>query len=98
MDVHELRQEFIHYLKTNDSYARPEIMASNVLYAYYHDIGITFQQIFLDEDSMKSARELLITHFETKENPRKNPKGHASIHYGCWLKFKEFLDLSGRTL
>ena len=98
MDIHELRQEFIYYLKVNYSYARPEIMASNVLYAYYNDIGISFQQIFLNEDSMKNAKALLITHFETKKTPRKNPKGDASVQYVCWLKFKEFLDSSGRTL
>lgn len=92
MSIQNLRQEFIQYLKTHYSYARPDIMASNVLYAYYNDIGIPFRQIFADEQAMKHARELLITHFE--EKGRKDPKGHASVHYGCWIKFKEFLEVS----
>ena len=96
VDIKELRQEFVHYLKTHYTYARPSNMASNVLYAYYNDIGLPFNQIFVDEQSMKNAKELLISHFEKKG--RKNPKGHASVHYGCWLKFKEFLDFSGKTL
>jgi len=90
LDIQDLREEFIHYLKTNYSYARPDIMASNILYAYYNDIGIPFRQIFADERSLKYARELLIVHFTAKN--RKNPKGHASVYYGCWIKFKEFLE------
>ena len=71
-------------------------MASNVLYAYYNDIGMPFNQIFFDDQSMKNAKELLITNFENKG--RKDPKGHASVHYGCWVKFKEFLENSHHTL
>lgn len=91
----DLRQAFIQYLKTNYSYARPDIMASNVLYAHYNYIGMPFQEIFEDEQSMERAKELLITHFE--EKGRKDPKRHASVHYGCWIKFKEFLDSTGKT-
>ncbi|MCI8721527.1 MAG: hypothetical protein HFF74_10255 [Oscillospiraceae bacterium] len=96
MDIQELRQEFIHYLKINYSYAHPEIMASNVLYVYYNDIGVAFNQIFVNEQSIKKAKEMLVVHFE--EKGRKDPKGHASVHYGCWIKFKEFLDSTQHTL
>ena len=96
MDIKELRQEFVHYLETRYTYARPSNMASNVLYAYYNDIGMPFHRIFIDDQSMKNAKELLIAHFE--EKGRKNPKGDASVHYGCWKKFKEFLDTSHHTL
>lgn len=96
MDIKELRQEFIHYLKIHYTYARPDNMASNVLYAYYNDIGVPFNQIFTNEQSMKNAKDMLIAHFE--EKGRKDPKGHASVHYGCWVKFKEFLDSTHNTL
>ena len=96
MDIQELRQEFIHYLKMNYSYARPEVMAGNVFYAFYNDIGIPFHQIFVNEDSMKYARELLIVHFETKDKPRKNSKNDASVHYNNWGKFREFLVATDR--
>ena len=96
MDIKELRQEFVHYLKIHYTYARPSNMASNVLYAYRHDIGVPFNQIFVDEQSMRNAKERLIKHVE--RTGRRDPKGHASVHYGCWIKFKEFLDNSHYTL
>lgn len=96
MDIKELRQAFVQYLETHYTYARPSNMASNVLYAFYNDIGIPFRQIFVDEQSMENARKLLTAHFE--EIGRKDPKGHASVHYGCWVKFKEFLDASHHIL
>ena len=39
---------------------------------------------------MECARNLLIAYFE--KIGRKNPRGHASVHYSDWVKFKEFLD------
>ena len=93
-NIKSLRQEFIHYLKAHYNYARPDIMGSNVLYVYYHDIGIPFDAIFVSEASMESAKELLTIHFE--QIGRKNPKGHAGVHYGCWKKFREFLIASGQ--
>ena len=90
MDEKQLRHNFIQYLKTHYRYARPEIMASNVFYAWNHDIGMDFWDIFASEESMLSARQLLIRHFEQID--RKDPAGHASVHHGCWKKFKEFCD------
>ena len=85
----ELRANFINFLKQNYNYARPEIMASNVFYAWHNDIGMNFWDIFKTEESMLLAKDLLIKKFE--EVGRKDPKGHAGVHYGCWKKFREFL-------
>lgn len=93
MDKKELRHNFIQYLKKNYNYARPDIMASNVFYAWNHFIGMDFWDIFVSDKSMLTAKELLIEHFSL--TGRKDPKGHASVHYGCWKLFKEYCDLSG---
>ncbi len=96
MDIQKLQQDFIHYLKANYSYARPGNMASQVMYAYRHDIGMPFENIFTNEQTMEEARKLLIIYFE--KNGWKDPKRYASVHYSNWVKFKEFLDFSDRTL
>ncbi len=96
MDIQELQQDFIHYLKTTYSYARPENMASQVMHAYWNNIGMPFENIFTNEQTMEEARKLLIVHFENIG--WKDPKRCASTHYSNWVKFKEFLDSSGRTL
>lgn len=90
MDQKQLWHNFIQYLKDNYHYARPETMASNVFYVSHHDIGMDFCEIFQSETSMQRAKELLIKKFE--EIGRKYPQGHAEVHYGCWKKFKEFMD------
>ena len=94
LEIKGLRTEFIRYLEEHYDYARPGVMASNVLYAYYHDIGMPFEAIFRDEASLEEARERLAAHFERVG--RKDPRGHASVHYGCWVKFREFLEHTGR--
>jgi len=94
IDIQELRQEFIHYLKEHYSYARPENMASQVMHTYRHDIGMPFENIFTNEQTMEEARELLIAHFE--KIGWKDPKHCASVHYSNWMKFREFLKATGR--
>lgn len=89
MDYKQLRHNFINYLKDNYNYARPEVMASNVFYAWHNNIGIDFWDIFKSDESMGCAKEFLIKHFE--KMGRKNPRGHAGVHYGCWQKFREFM-------
>ena len=98
MDIPEQQREFAHYLSARYSRAYSNHIASEVFYVYRHNIGIPFQEIFSNEQTMESARELLISYFEDMEHPRKNPKGHASVHYSYWLKFKEFLDSTGKAL
>ena len=94
LEIKGLRTEFIHYLEEHYDYAHPGIMARNVLFSYYHNIGMPFEQIFIDGASMAKARELLAVHFE--KVGRKDPKQHAEVHYGCWIKFREFLEATGR--
>ncbi len=89
-DKKTIQHNFIKYLEDNYDYARPKIMASNVFYAYNNDIGMEFWSIFKDNDNMEKAKELLEIKFIDVK--RKNPKGQANVHYGCWKKFKEFLD------
>ncbi len=90
MTKQELRDNFIIYLKENYNYSKPEIMASNVFYAYNNDIGMHFLDIFASSSSMEHAKALLEKKF--CEVKRKDPKGHTNVHYGCWVKFKEFID------
>ncbi|MDF1618245.1 hypothetical protein [Petrocella sp. FN5] len=90
MDKSTIRNSFIEYLKANYNYARPEIMASNVFYAFNNPIGMDFWSIFESEANLLKGKYLLEMKFI--EVNRKNPRGHASVHYGCWIKFKEFLD------
>lgn len=90
MEQKRLRNNFIEFLKEKYNYARPDIMASNVFYVWHHNIGMDFWDIFETEESMQTAKMLLLKRFE--ESGRKNPKGHADVHYGCWKKFKEFIE------
>ena len=90
LDKQLIRNNFIEYLKVHYNYARPEIMASNVFYAYNNSIGMDFWSIFENEASMAKGKELLEKKFTVVG--RKDPRGHATVHYGCWIKFKEFLD------
>ncbi len=98
MVIPEMQREFAHYLSTWHTCAYSNHIASEVFYVYRHNIGIPFQEIFLSKQSMEVARELLTTYFESMQHPRKNPRKHASVHYSYWLKFKEFLDSTGKTL
>jgi len=95
-EAKELQEEFVHYLRTYYTYAHPGVMASEVMHVYRHDIGMPFEQIFSNNQTMDEARKLLIAYFE--KIGRKDPKRHASVHYGNWVKFKEFLNATGRTL
>ena len=90
MDKQSIQHNFIKYLKSHYDYARPEIMASNVFYAYNNSIGMDFWSIFESDASMDKARQLLEQKFV--EVGRKDPRAHANVNYGCWVKFKEFLD------
>ena len=90
MVIPEQQAEFVQYLKAHYTYAHPEEMASEVFYSQRHNIGIPFENIFQSDSSMERARNLLIAYFE--KIGRKNPRGHASVHYSDWVKFKEFLD------
>ena len=94
LEIKGLRTEFIRYLEEHYDYARPGVMASNVLFAYYHDIGMPFEAIFRDEPSMEEARKLLAVHFE--KVGRKDPEGHAAVCHGCCVKFREFLEATDR--
>nr|WP_326166485.1 hypothetical protein [uncultured Oscillibacter sp.] len=96
LEAKELQEEFVHYLQTHYTYAHPGVMASEVMHAYRHNIGMPFEQIFSSNQAMDEARKLLIDYFE--KIGRKDPKRHAAVHYGNWLKFKEFLDFTGKTL
>ena len=93
MDKKQLRHNFILYLKEHYQYAHPDVIASNVFYAWNHPIGMDFWDIFKSEDSMLQARELIIRYFE--QINRKNPSGHASVQYQGWKLFKEFCDAQG---
>lgn len=90
MDKQIIRNDFIEYLNTHYNYARPEIMASNVFYAYNNPIGMDFWSIFESETSMTRGKKLLEQKFVAVG--RKDPIGHTNVCYGCWVKFKEFLD------
>ena len=94
LEIKGLRTEFIRYLEANYEYARPGVMASTVLFAYYHDIGMPLEAIFRDKPSMEEARKLLAVHFE--KVGRKDPEGHAAVCHGCWVKFREFLEATDR--
>lgn len=98
MVIPEMQREFAHYLSTWHTRAYSDHIASEVFYVYRHNIGIPFREIFLSEQSMEAARELLTVYFENLRRPRKNPRNHASVHYSYWLKFKKFLDTTGKTL
>lgn len=90
MDKQIIRNNFIEYLKAHYNYARLEIMASNVFYAYNNSISMDFWSIFENEASMMKGKILLEQKFVAVG--RKDPLGHTNVHFGCWVKFKEFLD------
>lgn len=94
LEIKGLRTEFIRYLEEHSDDSQPAATAKNALFAYYHDIGMPFEAIFINESSMRRAQKLLADHFEKVH--RKDPEGHASVHYNCWVKFREFLETTGR--
>lgn len=86
-----LREQFKKYL--NDNYAHlkdKSVIRSNTFFPYRHGIGMNFWDIFVDENSLGKARELLEINF--KERSRKNPKGDSCIYKRALNMFKDFLD------
>ena len=90
MAIPELQERFVHYLKIHYHYSHPEHMASEVFYSSRHNIGMPFDEIFQNEESMRQAKALLTAYFE--QIGRKDPKNHANVHYKDWILYKEFLD------
>ena len=59
-EITVLREQFKRYL--NDNYAHLKdkgVIYSDTFFPYRHDIGLNFWDIFVDENSLGKARELL---------------------------------------
>ena len=90
--IEALREQFKKYL--NDSYGHLKdkgVIYSDAFYPYRHDIGIEFWDVFIDENSLRKARELLEIKF-INENSHKDPKRDSYGYMRTFKIFKEFLD------
>ena len=94
LEIKGLRTEFIRWLETYSDDPQPAVTAKNALFAYYHDIGMPFEAILRDEASMAEAELLLAEHFLKVRHA--NPQEEAAAYHGCWVKFREFLEHTGR--
>lgn len=90
-EITVIRGQFKKYL--NDNYAHlkdKSVICSDTFFPYRHDIGMNFWDIFVDENSLGKARELLEIKFN--ERSRKNPKSNSSVYMHQLNIFKDFLD------
>ena len=75
----------------NDNYGHlkhKDVLSSEAFYPYRHDIGMSFEKVFVDENSLRKARELLEIEF-TKLS-RKNPKSDSYVYLRAFKILKEF--------
>ncbi|MEQ8191787.1 MAG: hypothetical protein ABRQ39_27730 [Candidatus Eremiobacterota bacterium] len=89
-EIETLREQFKIYLNDNYRYLKDKsVISSDAFYPYRHDIGMSFEEVFVDENSLRKARELLEIEF-TKLS-RKNPKSDSYVYMRAFEIFKEFL-------
>jgi hypothetical protein len=92
LHIKDLKEQFKQYLNDNYSHLKDKgIVFSDAFYPYRHDIGIEFWDVFIDEDSLKKARQLLEIRF-TNEKSHKDPKRNSYGYMRTFKIFKRFLD------
>lgn len=90
-EIETLREQFKIYLNDNHGHLKDKcVISSDAFYPYRHDIGMSFEEIFVDENSLRKARELL--EIELTKLSRKNPKSDSYVYMRAFKIFKEFLD------
>lgn len=95
LEIKGLRTEFVRYLEEHHPEDQhPAATAKNALFAYYHDIGMPFETILRDGETMAEAEPLLAEHF--RKTGRQNPEEEAAAYRACWEKFRAFLESTDR--
>ena len=90
-EIKILREQFMIFLNDNYGHLKhKDVLSSEAFYPYRHDIGMSFEKVFVDENSLRKARELLEIEF-TKLS-RKNPKSDSYVYLRAFKILKEFLD------
>lgn len=89
--IEALREQFKKYLNDNYEHLKDKsVIHSDAFYPYRHDIGMDFWDVFIDEYSLRKARELLEIKF-TNEQSHKNPKRDSYGYMRTFKIFKDFL-------
>jgi hypothetical protein len=70
-----------------------EVIYSDAFYPYRHNIGISFYDIFVSDDSIKQARMLMQKRFE-EAGTHKDPYGVAHIYARSFKFLKEYFDVT----
>jgi hypothetical protein len=90
--IEALREQFKKYLNNNYGHLKDKgVIYSDAFYPYRYDIGMDFWDVFIDESSLRKARELLEIRFTNKQT-HKNPKRNSYEYVHAFKIFKEFID------
>ena len=90
--IEALRKQFKKYLNDNYEHLKDKsVIYSDSFYPYRHDIGMDFLDIFIDDNSLRKARELLEIKF-SNEKSHKNPRMNSYGYMRTFKIFKEFID------
>lgn len=90
--IKALREQFKKHLNDNYGHLKDKgVIYSDAFYPYRHDIGIEFWDVFINENLLRKARELLEIKF-INENSHKDPKRDSYGYMHTFKLFKEFLD------
>lgn len=90
--IEALRKQFKKYLNDNYEHLKDKsVIYSDSFYPYRHDIGMDFWDIFIDDNSLRKARELLEIKF-SNEKSHKNPRRNSYGYVRTFKIFKEFID------
>ena len=90
--IEALRKQFKKYLNDNYKHLKyKSVIYSDSFYPYRHDIGMDFWDIFIDDNSLRKARELLEIKF-SNEKSHKNPRMNSYGYMRTFKIFKEFID------
>lgn len=90
--IEALRKQFKKYLNDNYKHLKDKsVIYSDSFYPYRHDIGMDFWDIFIDDNSLRKARELLEIKF-SNEKSHKNPRMNSYGYMRTFKIFKEFID------
>ncbi len=85
------QENFANWLeKVYPHLARPDIMASNVMYSINNNMGFSINDLLSGKLTLDEYREKYEEYFE--KIGRKSPKGHSHVQKGCAKYFLEFFE------
>ena len=85
------QQGFVEWMERNyPNIARPDIMASNVMYTINQNRGFSLNELLNNEITLDEYRDKFEIYFKTIN--RKSPSGHANVQKWGAQYFLEYFD------